>query len=144
MSGLGKAIHSYAQENDGKYPDPEKWCDQLLEAGQAKIRQFMCLPDFTIQYLRFKYSRPQPGKGVSHYAMNINCRPDSPPDTVLLFETALGWNKHGGKELLNLDNHSGDGCNILFNGGYVQFIGRRQELKWGTTANQPASTNDPD
>jgi prepilin-type processing-associated H-X9-DG protein len=144
MSGLGKAINSYAQENNGKYPDPEKWCDLLLEAGQVKIRQFMCLPDFKIQYLKFKYSRPKPGKGISHYAMNTNCTPDSPADTVLLFETDLGWNKHGAKELLTLDNHDGDGCNILFNDWHVMFERRPKELNWGTNSNQPASGNAPD
>lgn len=144
VSGLGKAIKSYARENDGKYPDPEKWCDLLLEAGQAKIQHFMCIPDFQIQYLWFKYSRPKPKKGVSHYAMNINCTPDSPGDTVLLFETTLGWNKHGGKELLTLDNHDGDGCNILFNDGHVKFVWRLKELNWGTTSNQGAAKDGPD
>ena len=143
MSGLGKAINSYAQVNYGKYPNPEKWCDLLLEADQAKIRQFMCLPDFKIQYLWFNCSRPKPKKGRSHYAMNTNCTPDSPGDTVLLFETTLGWNKHGGKELLTLDNHNGNGCNILFNDWHVTWVRRPQELNWGISSNQGAENDRP-
>jgi hypothetical protein len=131
MAGLGKAITSYAQENDGNYPDPEKWCDQLLNSGNAKVRDFLCLPDYTIRFLMFSFSRPKPGKGKCHYAMNVNCKPDSARDTVLLFETTLGWNKHGGPELLTSDNHDGEGCNILFNDKHVKFVKRPKELNWG-------------
>lgn len=144
MSSLGKAINSYAQENDGKYPEPEKWCDLLLDASQVKIQHFMCLPDFKLRCFGFSYSYPQPGKGISHYAMNINCTPDSPGDTVLLFETTLGWNKHGGKELLTLDNHYGDRCNILFNDGHVTYVWRLKELNWGTTTKQGTKNNGSD
>ena len=135
MAGLGKAMVSYTQENDGNYPDPEKWCDQLLESGNVKVHNFMCLPDYKIQYLMFSFSRPKPGKGKCHYAMNVNCKPDSDPDTVLLFETTLGWNKHGGSELLTLDNHDGDGCNILFNDWHVAFEKRPKDLNWGNISN---------
>jgi len=37
--------------------------------------------------------------------MNPNCKPNSPPDTVILFETKAGWNQYGGTEPSTLDNH---------------------------------------
>ena len=58
----------------------------------------------------------------SHYAMNPNCLPNSPPDIVLLFETEGGWNQSGGLELLTTQNYKGKGCNILFNDGHVEFV----------------------
>lgn len=38
--------------------------------------------------------------------MNQNCKPESPPDTVLLFETKNSdWNLSGGQEFLTTENH---------------------------------------
>lgn len=130
MAGLGEAIISYADNNNGVYPDPNSWCDQLLEGKYAKTNLYLCVPDYRFQYLTFSLSNPKPGIGKSHYAMNINCKPDSSADTVLLFETTLGWNKHGGAELLTFDNHDGSGCNIVFNDGHATFERRPLELKW--------------
>ena len=75
---------------------------------------------------------PSAGEGKSHYAMNPNCEPNSPADTVLLFETEGGWNQFGGPEILTTENHNGEGCNILFNGGYVEFVKTKNldKLKW--------------
>jgi len=69
----------------------------------------------------------------SDYAMNPNCEPNSPPGTVLLFETKGGWNQFGGPGLLTFENHGGKGCNILFNDGHVEFVRTKlfEELKWG-------------
>ena len=35
-------------------------------------------------------------------------------------------------KLLNLDNHNGEGCNVLFNDGSVRFVRKKDigELKW--------------
>jgi prepilin-type processing-associated H-X9-DG protein len=64
--------------------------------------------------------------------MNPNCEPNSPPDTVLLFETRSGWNQYGGPELLTFDNHQGKGANVLFNDGHFEFIRPKDigRLKW--------------
>jgi prepilin-type processing-associated H-X9-DG protein len=136
MASLSKAITSYAENNNGIYPDPNKWCDQLLERELAEPRFLLCVPDYKLQYLSFSYSNPKPDIGKCHYAMNVYCKPDSSPDTVLLFETTLGWNKHGGPELLTLENHDGDGCNIVFNDGHVAFEKRPLELNWGVSPNK--------
>jgi hypothetical protein len=136
MSTLGKVMMLYPGAYDGTYPNPSKWCDQLLETKEVEPIHFLCVPDYELKYFAWSYSNQQPEIGKSHYAMNIYCKPDSSPDTVLLFETTLGWNRHGGPELLTLDNHHGEGCFILFNDGHVEFEKCPLELNWGVTSNK--------
>ena len=121
--GLGKVILIYSNEFDRKYPTPDKWCDLLLQHTDVADKQFQC------------YGRR---KEKCSYAINPNCDINSPPETVLLFETKGGWNRFGGRELLSTDNHHGDGCNILFNDGRVEFIRPRKfdKLKWGDEQKQ--------
>jgi hypothetical protein len=69
----------------------------------------------------------QYGRPCDH-AMNWNWEPNSPPDTVLLFETKPGWNQHGGPELFTLDNHDPKGGCVLLNDGTVRFIRTKEEL----------------
>jgi len=78
------------------------------------------------------FTWPVPKKGTCSYAMNPNCRPNSPSDMVLLFETKGGWNQFGGREILTTENHGGKGCNILFNNGRVKFVKteRLDDLAW--------------
>ena len=66
-----------------------------------------------------------------HYAINPNCEPNSPKDTVLVFEAKGGWNKFGGPELLTFENHKG-GANVGFNDGHVEFVKPEDvnKLKW--------------
>ena len=75
------------------------------------------------------YKCPSVGEGKCHYAMNPDCRCDSPPDTVLLFETQAGWNQHGGPELFTFDNHVPKGGLVLLNDGTVKFMRTEEELK---------------
>ena len=127
LSGLGKALVIYANNNDSKYPTVDKWCDLLIEHGEVTEKNFVC--DGALR-ANNKYR--------SHFAINPNCDINSPPETVLLFETKGGWNRFGGRELLSTDNHHGDGCNILFNDGRVEFILPRKfdKLKWGDEQKQ--------
>ena len=81
-----------------------------------------------------KRSRPDPSiqtsrTWISTYAMNPNCRKDSSPDTVFLFESKPGWNQHGGPELFTFDNHDPKGGLVLLNDGTVKFIRTEEELK---------------
>ena len=64
--------------------------------------------------------------------MNPNCKPNSPPDMVLLFETKGGWNRPAGPETANTGNCRPDGCNVLFNDGSVTFVKTKDlgKLKW--------------
>jgi hypothetical protein len=119
LHNLGTAIKQYADENSGEYPAPDQWCDSLLEYSDSNppIKAFRCR----------LY-----GEGRCHYGMNTNVEPDSPNDVVLLFETEGVWNQHGGPELLNTENHGGEGCNILFNDGRFDFVEPEEleKLKW--------------
>ncbi|MHC4260745.1 MAG: hypothetical protein ACYSTF_10110 [Planctomycetota bacterium] len=135
LSGLGKAINTYANEQDGRYPRTDEWCDLLLEGDYAVVSQFVC-PKL-ILYRPLVGGQmlvlPRARKGLSYYAMNPNCEPNSPGDMVLLFESRPGWNQFGGPELLTTENHEREGCNILFNDGHVSFIREEEELgklKW--------------
>jgi hypothetical protein len=98
-----------------QYPDPSKWCDVLLKRyPPGGKEQFKC---------------PSAGDGESHYAMNPDCKSDSPPETVLLFETKADWNQHGGPELFSFDNHDPKGGCVLLNDGTVKFIRTKEELQ---------------
>lgn len=65
---------------------------------------------------------------VSDYAMNPNCKEDSPDDMVFLFEAKAGWNQHGGPELFTFDNHDPRGGCVLFNDHTIKFIRTEEEL----------------
>ena len=132
---LGKAMLLYSNDNNGCYPEPNRWCDLLLEHGEVDVENFVC-PSIEL-VLRWPLrsgkllSWPSPKRGRCHFAMNPNCEPNSPPDTVLLFETKEGWNQFGGPELLTTQRHDGDGYNILHNDSQVNFEKSIAELNWG-------------
>lgn len=120
MAGLGKAMLLYADDNKGTYPTSSQWCDLLIKHADCVQEQFCCK------------GAPQ---GSSSYAMNKNIEKwgtKAPPDMVLLFETSAGWNQAGGPEILSTKNHRGEGCNILFNDGHVEFVKTEDlnNLKW--------------
>ena len=108
------------------YPQPRGWCDSMEWAFvgsmirskrheiDSKMRIHVC---------------PSVAEGLSTYAMNRKCKFDSPPDTVLLFETKAGWNQNGGPELFTFDNHEPKGGCVLLNDGTVKFIRNKEELK---------------
>ena len=118
LKGIGTAIFVLSHDYDGEFPEADKWCDLLVEKA-----------DFPEEYLKC----PADKKDVRcSYAMNPNCRPDSAGGVVLLFEAKGGWNQSGGAELLNLENHGGEGCNVLFNDGSARFVRAEDigKLKW--------------
>ena len=117
LTSLGKTMIIYACDYDDKYPTADKWCDLLIEYTDVTEKQFRC---------------PANRKERCSYAMNPNAKLTSSPDMVVLFETKGGWNQFGGPEILTLDNHEGQGCNVLFNDFHVRFVKKEQlgELKW--------------
>ncbi len=111
----------FYQKAEKAYPAPTKWCDAMEWAygiagifGESFERAFRCA---------------SVSEGKCHYSMNPNCKPDSLPDTVLLFETEAGWNQHGGPELFTFDNHEPKGGCVLLNDGTVKFIRTKEELQ---------------
>ena len=132
LSGLGKAMLTYASDYDEKYPTPSKWCDLLIEYTEVDERMFRCRGAFGCRGTRCY-------KGVSgklcSYAMNKNIEklgPLSPPDMVLLFETEPGWNQFGGPEILTTENHGGEGCNIVYVDLHTEWVKTKdlKDLKW--------------
>jgi hypothetical protein len=128
LQALGKWMILYAGDYDEEHPRTEKWCDLLTEYMKTAV---------DIRAIERCFICPANKKGPCHYAMNPNCEPNSPADTVLLFEAKGGWNRFGGRELLTTENHYGDGCNILFNDRHVEFVKIEQlgQLKWKVEEN---------
>ncbi len=116
-----RQVHAARSAKNQKvaHPSPAKWCEILSLAYERTTSQ---------KFLLRPYKCPAAGEGLSHYAMNPNCRADSPGDMVLLFETKAGWNQHGGPELFTFDNHDPKGGCVLLNDGTVKFIRTKQEL----------------
>jgi len=117
-------LENSPKENHIVYPTPDKWCDEMLQAFEIEGSE---------EYLLEAYTCPSVRKGKSHYAINSNCKYDSPSDIVLLFETKSGWNQHGGPDLLTFDNHDPKGGCVLLNDGTIKFIRTKEEfqqLRW--------------
>jgi hypothetical protein len=104
------------------YPPLSKWCDAIILAYKS-IGQL----DYWVKKPLICPSTSEDNK--CNYAMNPNCKPDSPADMVLLFETKAGWNQHGGPELFTFDNHDPKGGCVLLNDGMVEFIRTPEELR---------------
>jgi len=104
------------------YPGPTEWCD-------AVMRERMNKSYVSEEKVRAWFKCPAAGEGKCHYALNPHYEPNSPPDTVLLFETKAGWNQHGGPELFTFEHHEPRGGCVMLNDGTVKFIRTREELQ---------------
>lgn len=102
------------------YPKPAEWCDAVMQGRRHYMSE---------ERLTGHFKCPSAGEGRCHYAMNPHCEPNSPPETVLLFETKAGWNQHGGPDLFTFDNHDPKGGCVLFDDGTVKFIRTKEELQ---------------
>jgi hypothetical protein len=107
------------------YPTPTHWCDEMLRPYPHPVFGGMPTPRWNPK----AHLCPSAGEGRNHYAMNPDCKPDSPVDMVLLFETKAGWNQQGGPELFTFDNHDPKGGCVLLNDGTVKFIRTKEELQ---------------
>jgi len=108
------------------YPTSTNWLDGLTSLSRLGVSD---IGVFLSSELKKPHVCPSVGEGRSTYAMNPNCRTDSPADMVLLFETKAGWNQHGGPGLFTFDNHDPKGGCVLFNDGTVKFIRTQEELQ---------------
>ncbi len=114
----------------GRYPPPANWCDVLRKPVRQESVDWRRRRDFpSPSPAAGHFSCSSMRRGKCSYAMNPDCQPSSPPDTVLLFETRDGWNQHGGPELFTFDNHFPRGGSVLLNDGTVKFIRTEEELK---------------
>jgi len=119
---LRGGLRGYLDEKKS-YPPAIEWYDATVHRYQAK--------GYTTNIARLDKAKSCPGAshGQYHYAMNPECDPNSPPDTVLLFEARPGRNQHGGPELFTFDNHDPKGGCVLLNDGTVKFIRTKDELQ---------------
>ncbi len=129
MPPVGRSVGAQlasSAKSEMSYPAPSHWCAALvrfcktIEMGDDEIIGAHICPGTGE---RKKYL------AENDYAVNPNCKYDSPPDTVLLFETKAGWNQHGGPELFTFDNHDPKGGCVLLNDGTVKFIRTKEELQ---------------
>jgi len=118
-SDIRKAI-----QGENKYPTAAEWCDVMEQYQKSK-------PGYPArQSITWGFKCPeQRREGRCNYAMNPNCKPDSPADMVLLFEAKDGWNQHGGPELFTFDNHEPRGGCVLLKDATVKFIRTKEELQ---------------
>jgi hypothetical protein len=126
LFALREGMFVYACDYDDMFPTPSKWCDLLIEHTNITKEKFTCRGA---------------DRGPCNYSMNKNVEKlgkSAPPDMVLLYDSYSGWNQSGGPEILNIGNHKGDGCNILFVGGYVTFVraDKLAKLKWKVEENE--------
>jgi prepilin-type processing-associated H-X9-DG protein len=113
----------YADANTNTCPAAATWCDDVLaEVGSEKILQ--C---------------PAAHKdGRSHYAYNSNLdgldinKVKDPTTTVLIFESAGGWNLSGGRELLLQNSRHNRKIVVGFVDGHVEMINESDlsRLNW--------------
>lgn len=122
FSEISRALYAYADDNGGRFPDPCNWCDLL----SGKYLDNKWLP------FQCPAARKHHDAGPCNYAMNPYCEPNSPPDTVLLFETKGGWNKYGGPEIAAFFHKCETECLVMFNGKHPEFVKREDinKLKW--------------
>jgi hypothetical protein len=139
------------------YPAPSRWCDAIVENlrqqymsrdggpikrshSDSQIAEMFRCPvasenasvhenEHREELNDVKSGDETVHSWVSDYAMNPNCKLDSPGDMVLLFEAKPGWNQNGGPELFTFSNHNPKGGCVLLNDGTVKFIRTEEELQ---------------
>jgi hypothetical protein len=128
VGSLQKAILATAQDNNDKLPDSDKWCDAIFkEAFTVKI---YASPQDPVAV-----SQADSGQKVSSYAFNkalsgknLN---EVNPQTVMVFETDLGWNGSGGlKDALEfLQFFDGQSIAVGTADGAVRLVRSPDELR---------------
>ena len=108
ISEIVIALELYKKSHSGELPVASNWCDLLIND------QYVTPNQLTIT---------TKDKEERNYALNINALQLSeiPDDIVLIFESGLGWNLVGGKELLVGDHYKG-GCWVLFGDMSARYI----------------------
>lgn len=127
LSSLRRSF--YILPGKGKtYPQPSEWCDVFLQAMRDYKGMNPQRSPRREESMKKRFVCPNMQDSQCRYAINPNCEPNSPPETVLLFETKAGWNQHGGPELFSFDNHDPRGGCVLFNDRTFRFIRTEAEL----------------
>jgi len=93
---LNLALIMYAQDNQGKFPPADRWCDLIKQYTAGSTAAFHC--------------RSEPGSDCSYAynaaLANVNTADlKNPTQTVLVFSSDPGWNKSGGLQTARPHHH---------------------------------------
>ncbi len=118
---LALAIRVYASDNKNQFPPAATWCDAIRSTvGQDRV--FRCPAAGMDQKCHYAFNAKLNGLDVNKVA----------PDTVMIFETAGGWDVNGGSELLLDQPRHRRGIVVAFADGSVQVLNasRLGTLRW--------------
>jgi prepilin-type processing-associated H-X9-DG protein len=142
LKEIGLAIRIYTDDNGDTLPQLNKWCDAVLSNNLNPST--IVLTNLTAALL---HCPATPRKQKCGYAINENFRAVTnttqvPIDTVLLFESDLGWNAVSG--LLNAVAHHGGLTHVCFLDGSVQMMkfDELDKLRWNPITNSPVDLPD--
>jgi len=125
---LIKSLIGYSLDHDDKLPEADKWCDAIIREAQT-IKIYASPQD------PVAVAQADSGQKVSSYAFNkalsgkdIN---QVDPETVMIFETDLGWNGSGGlKDALEfLQFFDGQSIAVGTADGAVRLVRSPDELR---------------
>ncbi len=142
---LYRYMRMYADTFDGRYPVPYEWCDLLVEHCRVDAGYFGSPynegprsyhttdpntdPNVSMNFaFGYEYLNSQGVQEyvyrmkISAYAINPECCPNSPRETILLFGAEDGWNQYGGPELMKFEHAKGRRCVVLRNDGKIGFV----------------------
>jgi prepilin-type processing-associated H-X9-DG protein len=159
LKGLGTAIAMSAADHNDMIPDGSNWCDLLITEVDMDPKLFRC-EDSGVVYGESSYAINRNVAGKRHdqgsqvvilFETNLGRKNTKRTNKInerpsfntypLVSECFTGnekvylgrWNQIGGPEDLTVGNHKGEGCNILFGDGHVEFIKTEDidKLRWG-------------
>jgi len=111
----------YAEDHDGRLPDASKWCDELLPYI-GTVGELTLIDDRPrLRFICLKAVGERSGYAFNQ-ALSKTVLADIRDDTVVLFESDLGWNGTGGiSDLAIPPRHSGKSF-VLFAAGYSKAV----------------------
>ena len=121
---LALAAMIYANDHDGRMPEAQKWCDQL-QPNLGSRGVLLCPAGNQSDRCHYAFNAELSGAELN--------RIGSPAQTVLFVESAGGWNKSGGAELLVQPRRHGQAVVVGFADGHVEVVvsaARLNNLRW--------------
>ncbi len=147
LKTLGVALREYVADRDERYPGTGQWCDDLLRwVADNRARRFARADDEGSQYLMTNlapavFHCPASRKKLAcGYALNQGLagwrEREVPTDTVMLFESNLGWNATGGLEIAAM-HHGKAFIHVVLADGLVQTVrfDELRQLRWNPVTN---------
>ncbi len=93
MKQLGLAVRMYSLDHEDHYPTATNWCS-LIQADVMSPKPFQC-PLHPERRCAFAFNEKLSGLADTNFS----------PNTVMIFESELGWNGAGGAEQLKSHGH---------------------------------------